>query len=122
MSAYFDLRADQGAVADLREMRALYREGQGLPVIAPDPVPSTGAIIIETIDAITAGDHSAQTVKIVTLSNGSWIDTAQRITVRNVGAEAVAADTRLIARPIGALGLCVFGGCPIPSETPAAIP
>lgn len=122
MSAYFDLRADQGAVADLREMRALYREGQGLPVIAPEPVPSVGAIVIETISTITAGDHGQKQVKIVTLSNGSWVDTAQRIYVRNIGAESVAADTRLIARPIGALGLCVFGGCPVPSDTPAAIP
>lgn len=122
MSAYFDLRADQGAIADLREMRALYREGQGLPVIAPEPVPSVGAIVIETISTITAGDHGQKQVKIVTLSEGSWIDTAQRIYVRNIGAESVAADTRLIARPIGALGLCVFGGCPVPSDTPAAIP
>lgn len=121
MTELYNIAGDASTVADLRDMRALYREGQSLPTVTSDPVPSAGNVIVELISDISAGDHSRHRAKLVTLVNGAWVDTGQRPWIRNVGADTAEAGLRLIARPIGRLGLCVYGGCPVPADVPAEI-
>lgn len=102
----FAIATDSIGVADLREMRN--RFGQGLP-LQPQrvgAVPVGRPVVVELITAITAGDYSQQLAKLLTLSDGVWVDTAQRVYVRCVSDENAAAETRFIAEPVAGLGLC----------------
>lgn len=102
----FAIATDSIGVADLRAMRA--RFGQGLP-LQPQRVgvvPVGRPVVVELITAITANDYSQHLAKLLTLSNGSWIDTAQRVYVRCISDETAAAETRFIAEPVAGLGLC----------------
>jgi len=66
----------------------------------------TSPVIAKVVSAISAGDHTQKTARLMTISGGAIVATGQTVRIRNVGSGAVAADTVVLTEPCGKLGQC----------------
>lgn len=90
-----------------RELRRLIRASEGIGAPGSSKVSTiAGPVIAKTINAISAGDHTLKTARLMTISAGAIVATGQTVLIRHVGSGAVAADTVVITEPCGKLGQC----------------
>lgn len=66
----------------------------------------TSPVIAKVVSAISAGDHTQKTARLMTISGGAIVATGQTVQIRNVGSGAVAANTVVLTEPCGKLGQC----------------
>ena len=108
----FHLAADAGSVRRLRELLQ-----QGTLPAAGAAAPVTDAevgepVVVELIDDLPDDDFDAYAATQVYFHDGLWKPlqevSVRKITAAKISAGSAAAPTRLLARPVGNLGLCVL--------------
>ena len=77
----------------------------------------TSPVIAKVVSAISAGDHTQKTARLMTISGGAIVATGQTVQIRNVGSGAVAANTVVLTEPCGKLGQCFVRNA---SQTPVS--
>lgn len=107
----YQLTTDRHTARKLRDIAAAAETG-ALVGVRPASRANTSksSVIVKLISEIEATDYSQHPAKLMKLVAGVWTETGQTVLVRKINGTAIAADgTRLVARPISNLGLCVDG-------------
>lgn len=97
------ISTDKDTARDLRRLLTAAESG-GPSSSAVSTI--TSPVIAKVVSAISAGDHTQKTARLMTISGGAIVATGQTVQIRNVGSGAVAANTVVLTEPCGKLGQC----------------
>lgn len=94
-----------------RQIRDAVRKSKRLPITQsggrPTTVSGAGRLVVKTTEDMPGDDPEFYECTVMSLVDGVWEETDSTVQVRNISADDIPTDTRILVAQVSNLGYCV---------------